>query len=187
MMIWKKEHGSMKRIPNMITCLRMAAALGFLFVKPLSGAFFCLYGTVGLSDILDGWLARRLKTEDRRGAMLDSIADLVFSAALIVVLAHVLPWEKWAVCWICGIAAVRLTSAAVGFVRFRQMVFLHTWSNKATGLLLFALPLLYLWLGFCVAFALACGAASLSALEELALMIRMKNPDRNTRGILWRM
>lgn len=176
----------MKRIPDMITCLRMAAALCFLFVKPLSGAFFCLYGAAGLSDILDGWLARRLKTADRRGAVLDSIADLMVAVALTVVLVPVLPWEKWAACWICGIVAVRLASAAVGFVRFRQMVFLHTWSDKVTGLLLFALPLLYWWLGFCVAFALACGVASLSALEELALMIRMKNPDRNTKGILWR-
>ena len=132
----------MKRIPDMITCLRMAAALCFLFVKPLSGAFFCLYGAAGLSDILDGWLARRLKTVDRRGAVLDSIADLMVAVALTVVLVPVLPWEKWAACWICGIAAVRLASAAVGFVRFRQMVFLHTWSDKVTGLLLFALPLL---------------------------------------------
>lgn len=81
----------MKRIPDMITCLRMAAALCFLFVKPLSGAFFCLYGAAGLSDILDGWLARRLKTADRRGAVLDSIADLMVAVALTVVLVPVLP------------------------------------------------------------------------------------------------
>ena len=114
-MNWK-EHGT-EAIPNMITCLMD----GFLFVKPLSGAILPVWR--GRAERYSGWLARRLKTADRRGAMLDSITDLVVSAALIVVLAHVLPWEKWAVCWICGIAAVRLTSAAVGFVRFRQMVF----------------------------------------------------------------
>ena len=50
---------SMKRIPDIITFLRIAAAVMLLFTTPFSIIFYLLYSWCGFSDILDGYLARK--------------------------------------------------------------------------------------------------------------------------------
>ncbi|MCW5723372.1 MAG: CDP-alcohol phosphatidyltransferase family protein [Maricaulaceae bacterium] len=95
-------------VPNALTLLRLVigpAAAACLWVSFRAGgedqAMFwwalALAGflTGALSDGLDGWLARRLKAESRLGALLDPIADKVFTAAFLV--AFILMTGAWAV------------------------------------------------------------------------------------------
>lgn len=49
---------------------------------PATAAFWTVYGLCGISDMADGYLARRLHAESKRGAMLDSVADLCFVAGI---------------------------------------------------------------------------------------------------------
>ena len=58
-----------------ITSVRIAASL-FLLLLPLrSVGFLVVYTLTGLTDVLDGWLARKTGTASDFGARLDSIAD----------------------------------------------------------------------------------------------------------------
>ena len=63
---------------------------------------------------------------------------------------------------------------------------MHTYANKAAGAALFCFPLLYRLLGLAVTASILCCIASLSALEELLIVIRSKELDRNTTGLFSR-
>ena len=53
----------MKHIPNIISALRIIGATCLLFCNPAAVAFWVIYGLCGISDMLDGYLARKLRVE----------------------------------------------------------------------------------------------------------------------------
>ena len=66
-----------------VTTMRMAASL-FLFFIPLKSIWFLvIYTFAGLTDVLDGWLARKTGRASEFGARLDSVADLLFYSVLL--------------------------------------------------------------------------------------------------------
>ena len=76
--------GIVKRmIPSAVTTLRLAAAPAFFFT--VSKAFFAgagiVFAVAALSDVLDGFLARRLGVSSGRGAYYDAAADFIFVVA----------------------------------------------------------------------------------------------------------
>lgn len=166
-------------IPNATTVLRAFCALTLLLFRPLSFWFLLLYAIAGLTDLLDGFLARRFHVESSFGAQLDSAADFLLCAVLLFVFLPYYHWPLWIILWIAGIGLVRVAAALICFVRFRTLAFLHTYSNKATGILLFLFPFL-LWLfGLNATSILLCSLASASALEELLLQLTSKSLNLN--------
>ncbi|WP_081772744.1 CDP-alcohol phosphatidyltransferase family protein [Prevotella sp. MA2016] len=49
----------MTQLPNIITLLRIADSLGLLLCDVTSMAYWIIYALCGISDIADGWLARK--------------------------------------------------------------------------------------------------------------------------------
>ena len=99
--------------------------------------FWTLYLIAGLTDILDGFLARRWDVESKFGARLDSLADFVF---VLAVGYKLFPWLKlptalWILIGI--IALVKVSNAVNSYVVKHRIEFLHTKANKLTGFLLF--------------------------------------------------
>jgi cardiolipin synthase len=82
-----------KHLPNLITLIRIALApiIAFLLWQPptitLSQCALALFCFAGLSDWLDGWLARRLNIVSSVGRMLDPIADKLLIAACLFAFA----------------------------------------------------------------------------------------------------
>ena len=118
-----------------ITAVRMAASL-ILLIFPLRSAWFlAVYTLAGLTDALDGWLARKTGTASAFGARLDSIADLLFYGVLLLrlfpVLRQALPVSVWYV--VTAVALVRMVAYAVAAVKYHRFASLHTWLNKLTG------------------------------------------------------
>ena len=70
--------------------LRIAGSIGLLFCDVSGWPFWTLYVLCGLSDMADGWLARKLQAESKTGAVLDSVADIVFVACCATRLLPVL-------------------------------------------------------------------------------------------------
>ncbi len=161
-------------IPNSLTALRFFGGIALIFL-PLPGkAFLIVYLICGLTDLLDGFLARRLKTASAFGAKLDSVADLTFYIVALIrmlpCLRRRLPGWFW---YIVGILlALRLTSYLVAAFRLHRFAAVHTIANKATGALVFGVgPMLQLpWLTpYCLIVA---AAAAYSTLEELIMHLR---------------
>ena len=70
----------MKHLPNILSSLRIVGTVVLLLSDVSSILFGVLYIVCGISDIADGWLARKLKCVTRTGALLDSVADICFVA-----------------------------------------------------------------------------------------------------------
>ena len=125
-----------------ITSVRIVSSLLLLFLPLRSARFIAVYTFTGLTDILDGWLARKTGTASDFGARLDSVADLLFYGIVlfrfIPVLWQLLPVEIWYV--VAAVLLVRLAAYITAAVKYHQFASLHTWLNKLTGAALFLLP-----------------------------------------------
>ena len=150
---------------NLLTATRLVAAGVLLFLQPESAGFYAAYIYGGLTDMLDGCLARLLGSQSRFGARLDSLADIAFVAVCAVRLLPRLTIPCWV--WILGgvIAAVRAENSFCS-CRQGQPRFLHTAANRAAGLLLFLLPLTRPFLPLEISGVTVCAVAGFAALQE---------------------
>ena len=137
----------MTQLPNLITLLRIAGSLGLLLCDVTGVVYWIIYALCGISDIVDGWLARRLKCVSKTGALLDSVADVCFVACcawtLLPILGSALPLcfgkelPQWLWLWAGVIVAIKIVNQISALVRYGRCCFPHTTANKITGFLLF--------------------------------------------------
>lgn len=172
-------------LPNAISFLRIVCSIALLIVEPLSMSFIGLYLLCGISDIMDGFVARKLKMESNAGALLDSISDIIFTIILMVIFLPILDWKNWIVCWIVAITGIRILSLIIGACKFHTFATIHTYGNKVTGLALFLFPMLLKIAGIGVTAFLLCFIATLSAIEEMMIMISLKYLDRDKKHIFY--
>ena len=151
---------------NALTFCRIVLSVALLAPPALSPAFLVLYTLAGVTDMLDGYVARRTGTESEFGARLDSIADLVL---VVVCLAKILPAidvPTWLWAWVAAIALVKAANAISGFVVERRLVMPHTKANKVAGLMIFLVPFAIPFSGIAAPGALACAVATFAAVQE---------------------
>ena len=168
-------------VPNVITAFRLIGSLVLLlFIPTFSKAFFIIYTLCGISDVIDGTIARLTKF----GAKLDSIADLLFYSVLFFCilpnLIEKLPFYVWAI----GILAVviRLASYSTAAIKYHRFASVHTYMNKLTGVVTFSIPYFVLT-KFIIPVCILLGVISVTAsLEELIMHITAPkyNPDKKT-------
>ncbi len=162
---------------NAITMVRVVAApLAFIF-RESPTLFLTLWTLCGLSDAVDGTVARATGTSNARGARLDTIADLVAYSILVLLVATMVDTLPLLPYWIAIVAVVRLVDLAICAWRFRTFGSVHTWANKFTGGLLFFLPVYILWLPGDLWGWMLFLIALLSALEEGAILLVSKRLD----------
>ena len=166
-------------VASLITTGRIIGAFALLLVKPLNVAFFIIFALCCVSDIFDGYIARKTKTTSRTGAILDSIADFIFVSVVLVVFIPLLAWENWMLYWIGAIAVTRFITLAIGYAKYGAFSFLHTYANKMTGIALALFPVPYHLFGLAITVFILCSVASLSAFEELIITILSKRLNRN--------
>ena len=154
---------------NIITCIRIVCALTLAFCPTFSVWFYVLYVTGGISDVLDGMVARHLGKETKLGAKLDTIADIVFTAIVIIKVVLIINIPAWLIIWIVGIAAIKCINIISGFVIYKRFISEHTVMNKICGVLLFAIPLCigsFSWKTAAVLIVLTCAIATVAAIQE---------------------
>lgn len=173
-------------IPNLLTVFRMLGTAALAFLPPLTVPFFALYLICSATDIADGVIARKTGAVSDFGARLDSVADILFYAVILLrlfpTLRGTLPVQVW---WLAGAAlAFRLCAYLAAACRYRRFAALHTYLNKCTGALLFALPLLLLTpAAVPISFAV-CVMGVLASAEELCLHLCSPAYDANVKSLL---
>lgn len=155
-----------KHIANIITGSRIALSLPLLFIPLSSAWFYVFYMFCGLTDMVDGTIARKTETVSSFGSKLDTASDLVFMAVCAVKLLPKINICIWLWIWIAVIAIVKVTNIVIGFIRRKKLVALHTVLNKTTGLLLFFLPLTLQFIVPTYSLAVVCTVATIAALQE---------------------
>ncbi len=136
-MAFEVESKGVKHLPNVISVLRIAGSIGLLFFDVSGWQFWTLYVLCGISDMADGWLARKLQAETKTGAILDSVADMVFVACFAIRLLPVLEIPAWLWIWAGVIVFIKMVNQVSALVVCKRFCFPHTLANKLTGLLLF--------------------------------------------------
>ena len=166
----------MKHLPNILSSLRMVGAIALLLSNVSSSPFWVLYIACGISDIADGWLARKLKCATRSGALLDSLADLCFVACCAWKLLPILELPQWLWLWAGVIIAIKVVNQLSALVMYGHCCFPHTLANKATGFLLFiAVPMTFYTI---IPIAMVASIATFAAIQE-GHFIRTRNENRN--------
>lgn len=151
---------------NIITLIRILCSIAILFCPTFSVAFYSLYIAAGLSDMIDGWVARRTNTVGELGAKLDTIADFVFVVVCLVKLLPVMDVPVWLYVWIGIIAVIKIINIVSGYFVQRQFVAVHSVMNKVTGILLFLLPLTFSFIDLRYSAAVVCIIATFAAVQE---------------------
>ena len=151
---------------NTITFFRIAASIVLLSCPVFSPAFYVFYIAAGLSDMLDGFVARKTDTVSKLGARLDTIADFVFVVACLIKLLPVLRIPAWLYIWIGIIALIKVVNIISGFIVQKRFVTVHSVMNKATGALLFLLPLTISTVPVKTSVIVVCAAATFAAIQE---------------------
>ena len=80
---------------NAITVFRIAAGIVLLFCPAFSPAFYVCYIAAGLSDMLDGFVARKTDTVSELGARLDTMADFALVVVCLIKLLPILRIPAW--------------------------------------------------------------------------------------------
>lgn len=134
-------------IPNLLSVVRIVLLPVFLWLVlvPEADVLALLVLVVsGVTDYLDGKLARRLNQTSKIGAILDPVADRLYILAVVVGLAlrDIIPW------WLAVMLPLRdvFLFSLVPFLRTRGYSSLpvHFLGKAATAGLLYAFPLLLL-------------------------------------------
>ena len=136
--------------------------------------------------MLDGYIARKYKQQSDAGAKLDSVADLVFASAIFIVAVKSIRFSAWVWLFMAFIALLRISSYVIGFYKYRTFASLHTIMNKLSGASIFAFPLLYAFMGATAASITLCAICFAASAEELLIIVKSKELDRDRKGIFTR-
>lgn len=176
-------------VPNMLSAARIGAApvLGYFAAAGAEQYFTWVLVPALLSDIADGFIARRFGLTSRLGALLDSIGDvLLFFVAFIGVwlfFPRLLQAHALAGMLLVGFWALEVLAA---LIRYRRLSSFHTYASKVAGYLLgVSVGVLFVW-GLPPALLYGTVAVSVAAnLEELALIWALPKWRADVRGLYW--
>ena len=161
-----------KHIANIITGSRIIFSLTLLVIPLSSAWFYVFYLFCGLTDMIDGAIARKTNAVSSFGSKLDTAADFIFMAVCAVKILPIiyLPVLLWI--WIAVIAIIKFANIVFGFIRIKKLVDYHTVLNKITGLFLFLLPLTLQYIEPIYSFAIVCIMATIAAIQECYYTIK---------------
>ena len=151
---------------NIITAARIVCSIALLFFPAFSPAFYTLYIVAGISDILDGAVARKTGSVSEFGSKLDTGADFVLAVVCLIKLMPIIHAPNWLIVWMIVIAVIRAVNLVSGYVMRKEILVLHTAANKATGLLLFVLPLTLTFIDLKYSGAAVSALATFAAIQE---------------------
>jgi phosphatidylglycerophosphate synthase len=178
-------------LPDQLTLLRMFA-VPILWVFALlewRGPLGIGLAIAGSTDVLDGFLARRMHRTTRIGSQLDSIADMALIISVVIWLLmlrpdffrdHGLLLSLW--------SALGLLTLFVGWLRFRRFANLHLYSAKAAGFLghLFAIYMLLFDRPAAPFFYVVIAAGFVATTESLLFLLLRSRVDEKSGTLLRR-
>ncbi|MDR1808325.1 MAG: CDP-alcohol phosphatidyltransferase family protein [Propionibacteriaceae bacterium] len=182
----------MRHVPNVLVVIRILCApwLPFLASAEHRVAFVALYLFCYLTDIADGWIARKFDAASVLGSALDSIGDFVLGSAAVASLAVAtdLLTSRTTLVLLFANLAFRLVTLLVTWFKFHVLATVHTWGAKVTTGALHVGVLTCLWLGrmWLPMVVLVAAIALVGAAEQLAITVTARAFDSDRKSLLSR-
>ena len=125
-----------------------------------------MYLLCGISDMIDGTIARKTGTVSEFGARFDTIAEFIFFIVCVIKILPLLNISKLLWIWILAIAIIKIVNIVWCSIRLKQIISMHTVLNKITGFLLFIFPLTLTFIELKYSLILICIVATISVVQE---------------------
>ena len=156
----------MKNIANYLSISRIIMSIILAISETFSFPFYIIYIYCGISDILDGFIARKSKNESKLGARLDSASDIIFVIVAIIKILPALNLSKGIIIWTVIIALIKVTNVICAYICYKKLVLLHTTANKITGFILFITPFIIANTNSIIFEIIICSIATFAAVQE---------------------
>lgn len=173
----------MKVIPNAVSITRIILSLSLIFIKPLSEKFYIVYIICGVSDVLDGFIARKTGTTSEIGSKLDSIADMIMIGVVLFLFYPIINPSAEIMVWVILISIIRIMGMIIALKKYKTFVSIHTYGNKITGMIFFLFPILFLYIDTSILIYIICITATISASEEFIIQLTSKEVQLNRKSI----
>jgi CDP-diacylglycerol--glycerol-3-phosphate 3-phosphatidyltransferase len=178
--------------PNAVTSIRILLAPVLLLLGWLDMPYWLL-ATLMVSeftDVLDGFLARRLNQITKLGSKLDSWGDFTVYSSIAVA-----AWWMWPdkvvenALWFGLMIASFTCPALLGFIKFRKLTSYHTLSVKVSVVATILSYVMLFYLDMQWPFKIAALMCTYAALEEMTITLLIQQPQMNIRSVLtaWRL
>ncbi|MCL2494941.1 MAG: CDP-alcohol phosphatidyltransferase family protein [Oscillospiraceae bacterium] len=184
-----------RQIPNALSIFRLVGSFSLLAITQIPdravmrAAFTLTYLIVGGTDALDGWIARKWHFESEFGAKIDNIADTcVFVTGFVSLLFLLRLYPSLPSIAVLSLgAALKVFSFALTKVRFGEWNTMHTYTNKALGVVMFSAVPVCVWMGeinfWAVVAVTACIA--LTVAEDTYILLTSETYNVNHKGLLF--
>lgn len=177
-----------RNLANFVTALRIPFSLMMVPFDIFSRGYFIFFTLAGITDVVDGAIARKLNTKSVFGSRLDSASDFVFymiaCAKLGPFLLLHLQRRLW--CYMGFVFILRLFCYIFALVRYGCYPSHHTYLNKATGVVtvftIYTMPLIPDCIGLTAALTLT--VALLAAIEEIFIIAIADKHQSNVHTVL---
>ena len=156
-----------KYIANIITGSRIALSLPLLLIPLSSAWFYILYLFCGLTDMIDGTIARKTGAVSKFGARLDTASDFVFMFVCGVKILPLMHIPIWIWVWIIIVALIKIFNITLVFIYKKKLISIHSVLNKITGFALFLLPLTLSFVPTTYSVAAICVLATIAGMQEV--------------------
>lgn len=175
------------QLPNLLSIIRIGLSLLLLGLYDQHFLFLGFYGLCVLTDLLDGYLARKLNCATLLGARLDSLGDVIFltTNSFLFVFQWKIVFPFYIVIMIVFCLFIRLFNFIYTYLKFHQWNIMHTSLNKITGFLLAFIVPTYLLGGFMIESVtlLVSGLAIMASMEETLILRKQKSYLVNQKSI----
>ena len=153
-------------IANLLTSCRIMLSLIMLLFPVFSLGFYFCYLLAGITDMLDGMIARNLGVESEFGEKLDTLADFIFVISALYKLLPVTEIRMGIWIWIGVIAVIKVINIISGFLLQKKFVTVHSLANRIAGVVLFLLPLTLSFVDIKYSAVFVCLLATFAAVQE---------------------
>ncbi len=176
----------MKNIVNILTLSRIIFSILMAMNYNNKIILVILFLYCGLSDILDGYLARRYNVDSDNGAKMDTIADLVFFCVIMYILLIMVPIEILSkfIVYIVITFILKVIAIIIAWYKYKEFVILHTILNKITGILIFISTLIFFIYNNVNIYYIVIISSAIASIEEIIINLQEKTLNRDIKSIL---
>lgn len=135
-------------------------------IETFSITFYIIYIYCGISDMLDGFIARKSKNESELGASLDSVSDIIFVIVAMIKILPILNLTNEIIIWGVAIVFIKIVNVTCSYIYYKKIVLPHTIANKITGFILFIAPFIIVNTNSIIFESIICSIATFAAVQE---------------------
>ena len=165
-----------KQLANVLSGARILAGVSLYFFNSITSVWFiAIYTFCGLTDLIDGPIARKTHSDSAVGGLLDTVGDVVTYVALAKILLSQKLVPTYILLWFIGDAVGILSSGLIALVRHGRFLLCHALFGKIMGGAIFLLPFASKLVPMIAYLVFFCVIATLAAVESI--LIQAVNRD----------